>query len=50
MSGYVDSQNSFGAMLRSKFAVSYRVNAGAKQGDLTPTYVNFDGKVVYDKR
>jgi len=38
---YVDAQNSFGAMLRSKFAVQYDYTTGAL------LYFNFDGEVVY---
>ncbi|MBS3956046.1 MAG: hypothetical protein KGZ40_00720 [Clostridiales bacterium] len=50
VSGYVDSQNSFGAMLRSQFVVMYRVGVGEKRGSITPVYVNFDGQVVLDDR
>lgn len=38
---YVDAQNSFGTMLRSKFAVQYDYTTGAL------LYFNFDGEVMY---
>lgn len=50
VSGYVDSQNAFGAMLRSQFAVIYSVDLGGNQASITPVYLNFDGQVLYDDR
>lgn len=46
LSSYVDSQNSFGAMIRSEFFIQYRYDSGTFQ----PIYVVFDGQAVYDKR
>ncbi|MDP2182763.1 MAG: hypothetical protein Q8K99_09370 [Actinomycetota bacterium] len=50
ITGYVDSQNSFGAMLRSQFKFIYKVSTGKDRGKLTPIYINFDGKVLLDER
>ncbi len=43
---YVDSENSFGAMLRSKFQVEYKVSTGKRKGSLTPLRIYMDGHLV----
>jgi hypothetical protein len=48
--GYVDSQNSFGAMLRSQFKVIYKVSLKGSGASLVHIYINFDGQVMLDKR
>lgn len=46
LKSYVDSQNSFGAMLRSNFLIEYK----KYDGGYDPVYVIFDDKVVLDER
>ena len=41
--GYVDSQNSFGAMIRSDFTVEFKVN-DIKSFDYETIYINIDGE------
>jgi len=50
VSGYVDSQNSFGAMIRSQFSVIFEVDTGENRGNPTMVYLNFDGEVICDER
>jgi len=46
LSSYVDSQNSFGAMIRAYFTVQYKVD-GSKY---TPVFIYFDGNVILNSR
>jgi len=46
MSSYVDSENSFGAALRSQFQTGLRIEGDA----YNLVYVFFDGSVLYDER
>lgn len=46
VSSYVDSQNSFGALIRSNFSVQYEVQGTSSK----PIYVVLGDEVVYDKR
>lgn len=46
VSSYVDAQNSFGAMVRSKFVIQVKMN---DNGSGKATYVEFDGEVVSGK-
>jgi len=45
LSSYVDSQNSFGATIRSKFILKYEKN----ESKYLPLYFKFDGKVLTNK-
>ena len=48
LTSYVDSENSFGANLRSKFAVEFQLSA---DGDTSiPLYLNVGGTLIYDNR
>jgi hypothetical protein len=47
LSSYVDSQNSFGATVRSKFVFKFKYSDGGK---VTPVYFAFDGKVLVNKQ
>lgn len=46
MQSYVDSENSFGAMLRSEFRVGFRIS----NGNYNIVFVFFDGKEILDNR
>ena len=44
VSSYVDSQNSFGAMIRSNFVIQIKMQ---DDGSGNITYIQFDGKTIY---
>lgn len=50
IASYVDSQNSFGAMIRSEFIVLYEITGDIEQGQYTLLYFEFDNQVIVDKR
>lgn len=45
VSSYVDSQNSFGATIRSKFKIILDIKKGEDGPKIRPVYINFDGHV-----
>lgn len=44
--GYVDAQNSFGAMIRNNFTVEFKINGDYKDSNYTLVYMNLDGTEV----
>ena len=47
---YVDSQNSFGATIRSEFVVLYKITGDIEQGEYTLLYFEFDNQIIADNR
>lgn len=50
VSSYVDSQNSFGATIRSEFAILYQIIGDIEEGEYTLLCFVFDNKMIVDNR